>query len=59
MVALSDSSTITISVIGFFALLVIVALTRAVMRRDETPYRRYRLGIFVERDDDKHDKGDA
>jgi hypothetical protein len=50
-VALSDASTITVSVVGFFALLVIVALTRAVLRRDAKPYKRYRLGVFVERDD--------
>lgn len=56
MIALTDASTVTIIIVGFFVFLVLVAVARTVMRRDTPAYRRYRLGIFVERDDDGIDE---
>lgn len=52
MLALSNATTITIAVVGLFALLAIVALVRYVVRREPTPpsWKRYRLGVFLERD---------
>jgi len=56
LAALSDASTITIAVVAFFVFLVVVAVVRAVLTHDKPPYRRYRLGVFVERDDGKNDE---
>lgn len=56
MLALSGATTITISVVGLAALIAILALLRVVFRRDrpEASWRRYRMGVFVERDADAH-----
>lgn len=54
--ALSDATVITLVVVGFFVFVVLVVVTRSVMRRDTLPYRRYRLGVFVERDNCRADR---
>ena len=51
MLAVSDATTITVSLVGLAVFLVLVVLVRLVMRRGSPPsWRRYRLGVFVERD---------
>jgi len=50
VLALSDHSTITISVIGLFAFLAIVALARTLLRKGDRDWRRIRIGFFIERD---------
>jgi len=47
---LSDASTITFSVVGFFVFLVLVVLLRSLMRRDSFNWRHIRIGFFIERD---------
>lgn len=47
---LSQSSTITISVIGFFAFLAIVVLARSLLTKKDSTWRRIRIGFFIERD---------
>jgi len=54
VLALSDHSTITISVIGLFAFLAIVALARSLIRKGASDWHRIRIGFFIERD--PHDK---
>ena len=47
---LSQSSTITISVIGFFAFLAIVVLARSLLTKKDSTWRHIRIGFFIERD---------
>lgn len=50
---MSDSLTITISVAAVFIALALLALLRMVIRRysgDAKPWRRVRIGFFVERE---------
>jgi hypothetical protein len=51
-VGLTDPVSITISVIGFFIVLVLFVFLRLVLRREPSPisWRRFRIGFFVERD---------
>jgi hypothetical protein len=58
--ALSEATQITISIGGFFIALALLALLRVIFRKDPSPptWRRYRVGMFVERDPhDTDDKG--
>jgi len=50
--ALSQPTTITITIVGLFAFFAILALLRVVLRKEPNPasWRRYRLGVFLERD---------
>lgn len=41
---------ITISVLGFFALIALVSIVRIILRREESAWRRLRVGFFIERD---------
>jgi hypothetical protein len=59
MIAVSDATTITISVVGFLAFLAIVALARVLLRSEESRWRKVRLGFFIERnhvDDDRRER---
>lgn len=49
---LSQPTTITLSVVGLFAFLALIALLRIVLRGEPSParWRRFRFGVFVERD---------
>ena len=47
---MSDAETVTAIVAAFFALLALVALARSLTHRGPS-YRRFRVGVFVERDD--------
>lgn len=48
---LSDAATITLAVVGFFLVLALLAFARLILRRTPPTYRRFRVGVFVERDD--------
>lgn len=52
LIALSDPIAITVSIVGLIALLALLMLVRVLLRREPTPpsWRRYRLGLFVERE---------
>lgn len=52
MIALSESSTITFSVAGVLIVLGLFVLLRILFRKEPSPpsWRRFRAGIFVERD---------
>lgn len=52
MIALSQPTTITVTVAGALIVLGVLVLLRLILRREPTPprWRRYRLGVFVERD---------
>lgn len=51
MLGLSNVETITLAVVGFFVLLALTAVVRAVLRR-EARWRSIRVGLFLERDND-------
>jgi len=53
VIAYSDATVITAIVAGFFLLLALIALVRAVTRRGPPQPTRYRIGVFVERDGDE------
>ena len=50
MIAVTDVTYVTASVIGFFALFSIITLARIILRREDPGWRRFRVGFFVERD---------
>jgi len=51
MLAVSTPTTITISVVGFFALIAILIFARLALRRTPPPTtRNFRVGVFIERD---------
>jgi len=50
MVALTGATTITVSVVGLFAFLAILALLRVLLRRSDPTWRTFRVGFFLERD---------
>jgi hypothetical protein len=50
IVGLSESSTITFSVVGLVIGLAIIALLRILIRKETPVWRRIRIGFFVERD---------
>lgn len=58
IVALTQASTITISVAGVVVLLALLALLRILFRKEPSPpsWRRLRAGVFVERDPSKPDE---
>lgn len=60
MIALAESTTITVSVVGAIVALAAFALLRVVLRREPSParWRRIRLGVFVEREPIDSDKPD-
>lgn len=49
---MSDDVTITLAVVGFFLVLALLTFARLLLRRTPPTYRRFRVGVFVERDDD-------
>jgi hypothetical protein len=49
----TDTETITLAVIGFFLVLALLAFARAILRRSGPAYRRLRVGVFVERDNEE------
>jgi hypothetical protein len=51
LIAYSDAVTITVAVAAFFAVLALLAFARVLLRKGPPPPRRFRIGIFVERDD--------
>jgi hypothetical protein len=51
--AYSDATTITAAVVALFALLALVAVARMVLKTDRPRMQRFRVGIFVEREDDR------
>jgi hypothetical protein len=52
---LTDATTITVSVGAVILGLGLFALLRILLRREEAPasWRRFRVGLFVERDEDR------
>lgn len=50
MLALSDAETITLAVVGFFVILMLLVFARVVLRKVPPSFRRFRVGVFVERD---------
>ncbi len=54
MTATSAATQITALVVGFFALLALLAVARAIFRPSAPTPRRFRVGVFVERD---HEQG--
>lgn len=59
MIAYSDATVIVGIVAAFFLLLALIALARTVSRRFPPSYRRFRVGVFVERDDGPPGDGPA
>jgi hypothetical protein len=55
IVGLSESSTITFSVVGLVIALAIIALLRILIRKETPVWRRIRIGFFVERDPREND----
>jgi len=51
MLAYSDAVVITAAVAAFFGLLALLAFARVLLRKGPPPPRRFRIGIFIERDD--------
>jgi hypothetical protein len=49
---LSTATSVTLVVAAFFALLALIAFARWLLAREQGParYRRFRVGLFVERD---------
>jgi hypothetical protein len=59
-VALTDSNTITISVIGAVVALALIWLLRGVInKKNEQAWRRIRIGFFVERDPERDQPPDG
>jgi hypothetical protein len=55
-VAVSDAVQITVAVAAFFLILAALTLLRLVLRKTEgTRWRRIRVGVFMERDDEKEE----
>jgi hypothetical protein len=51
VIAYSDAVTITVAVALFFFLLALLTFARVLLRKAPPSYRRFRIGIFIERDD--------
>jgi hypothetical protein len=54
----SDATVITAIIVSFFAVLVLAVLARSLFTRDPPAARRFRVGVFVERDHEQ-DGGDG
>ena len=54
MAAVSDVETVTLAVVGFFLVLALLTFARIVLRRMPPSYRRFRIGVFIERDNGTH-----
>jgi hypothetical protein len=52
VVALSTSETVTFTVAGIFALIILLIFVRLMMRRTPPTWHLYRIGFFIERDPD-------
>lgn len=50
---MSTAATIVVAVVAFAAFLALVTLARLVLRRSPPTWRRFRVGVFVERDSDE------
>ena len=50
MIAVTDVTYVTASIVGFFALFTLVTLARIIFRREDPNWRRFRIGLFIERD---------
>ena len=48
--SLSDATTITFTVVGFFVFLAVLAVARSALRKERKHYPRVRIGLFIERD---------
>ena len=48
---MSDAETIVLTVVAFFVILALLTFARVILRRSPPSYRRFRVGVFVERDD--------
>jgi hypothetical protein len=55
VIAVSQATAITAIIVAFFALLALVAFGRAMFRRHPPAARRFRVGVFVERDQERKD----
>lgn len=56
----STATEITLVVAVFFLLLVLIVVARSVFRSNDPPAaRRFRVGVFVERDHELEEKGSA
>jgi hypothetical protein len=53
--ALSDAQTIVTAVIGFLVIVALLVFARLMLAKVPPTYRRYRFGVFVERDGDASD----
>jgi hypothetical protein len=56
--ALSDVGTIVSAVVGFLVVVALLVFARLMLAKVPPTYRRYRFGVFVERDGTAGD-GDA
>lgn len=64
MIATTDATKIVAILAAFFLLLALIAVARAMFTRNPPTARRFRVGVFVERDheaqpDDTPPKGDS
>ena len=53
MIGYSNATEITAIVASFFILLALIAAARALFRKGPPEPRRWRVGVFVERDGDE------
>lgn len=64
MLAVNDVQTITIAIVAFLVIMVVGALVRILLNRQDPAWRRIRIGFFVERDrtekptEDTYERGD-
>jgi hypothetical protein len=49
MLAISDASTITITLAGFFIFLALITFLRLLLRKEPPDWRKVRIGLFIER----------
>ena len=57
--ALSDVGTIVSAVVGFLVVVALLVFARLMLAKVPPTYRRYRFGVFVERDGDSGGDGDS
>lgn len=50
MIALTNATTVTLSVAGAVVVIAVLVFLRVMLRRDAAGWRRFRVGFFVERD---------
>lgn len=56
---MSDAETITLAVVGFFLVLALLTFARLLLRKAPPSYKRFRVGVFIERDftrEEEHDQ---